>query len=1180
MEIESPEASLVLRIKAAAGSPQADGIASLQIEVLVNFETICCAQPATLDLDQLNVCLGKPDNAYGRFLGTSVYAALSVQDALRELGDPGKIRVQLMLEGGGFLETIRWERMEIPGWNGGPVAVNPDTPFSRFAAVNRRQEDAPEDQVFRLLVAVASPAADGIYQIDPEEECASVVEACTGLLDRNQLQITLLPGAKLSDSLRKRLLREGVRIVEGAATAERIARELLAAGNPLGGPHGLHLIAHGTYQAESGRFFLLLENEEGGLGARTATDLIENWRPERLRLMVLESCQSGMQDFKPHVSGFMQLLVEAGVPAVLAMQDKVLVADARTFNQGFYSCLLESGRADEAANNGRQLLRDRPGDAWSIPALTTRLRRGAAWVESPLRKAGRLLYAQLEQAQNDRIFPDFPVDVLAIPTARSEGRPVPSGAIDEAPGVQEDVNRWLTSRLKGTAEANQLICLLGDSGSSKTTILESTFLRETPRHWKEEQPSLPVMLRLQDCVFSNLNATTTVAAAISKYFSLQTGLKIETDYIAGRFHERSFLFLISADHDFTQGSLQDGLNILDEFRQAATINHLYVLTLDRNSVNIEDLPNGSECLMLQPMSAERVGEYLRKIPDNDKTGGAGPRLFESLQKNGLFDLAEVPWLLSEMLNQEYRGVGEKSRSDILKRITDERVCHVSGPVGMRARVEEAIYRIAWEVHNRRSGWDSQHRRPPSLPGRDLFGILFELRGNRDFSLSDFRDHLISKCKLLAAVEEDGVRFAYPGFQAYCCAQYIRSQPDPVQVQLLEEITATLGRRSRVEKWSDTLIMLTGLQHDADKVLRLLRMILSGSPLNEGDQVFVAARCLQEAKQTLSEKDLAAIADRPIVRSIISSLIYRSHPLSDGSVLSRKRALRALGPLKDESAVPHLVSLVLKKVRLGKDNDKQFDWSGIRIAAIKALLYTPEVALERITADPELAGNRELHRVVQFWLDLNASELMTEFSSGDPAVASVAAFALGLMKPAGALAKLAGRFKETETDGDLLWAIADSMLELGDPGLAEVAAKSMSTKCLWPYTAYLIGKLGAAYMTPDFHDFLRAHLKDDSPGTEGLRGRCLQSLAEVREDVRDVCYEWLKQKDDTLRYYALQGLRQVGDTQSLTILERLQWNQGNTALFERLRLEVYDDLYWRLAGGLSREVMAPMSNQPG
>jgi hypothetical protein len=58
------------------------------------------------------------------------------------------------------------------------------------------------------------------------------------------------------------------------------------------------------------------------------------------------------------------------------------------------------------------------------------------------------------------------------------------------------------------------------------------------------------------------------------------------------------------------------------------------------------------------------------------------------------------------------------------------------------------------------------------------------------------------------------------------------------------------------------------------------------------------------------------------------------------------------------------------------------------------------------------------------------------------------------------------------------------------------------------------------------------------------------------------------------------LRQVGDTQSLTILERLQWNQGNTALFERLRLEVYDDLYWRLAGGLSREVMAPMSNQPG
>jgi hypothetical protein len=261
------KSSLILRIREAPATAPAGGVLPVEIEVLLNLETIFCAQPTTFDLNQLNASFGKGDNAYGRLLGAAVCGAASVQDALGELGDPGGgVRVQLMLEGHSpVLESIKWERMEIASWKRGPLAVNQETPFSRFAAVSRRVEEAPEDQVFRLMVAVASPRADGVCPVDTDAECVSIVDACAGLLDRNQVEITLLGGLQLSEGGRKRLTREGMTMVSGATTADRIAGLLSKVQ-----PHGLHIVAHGTYNALQRQFYLLLENEAGGLGAKTA----------------------------------------------------------------------------------------------------------------------------------------------------------------------------------------------------------------------------------------------------------------------------------------------------------------------------------------------------------------------------------------------------------------------------------------------------------------------------------------------------------------------------------------------------------------------------------------------------------------------------------------------------------------------------------------------------------------------------------------------------------------------------------------------------------------------------------------------------------------------------------------------------------------------------------------------
>jgi len=55
--------------------------------------------------------------------------------------------------------------------------------------------------------------------------------------------------------------------------------------------------------------------------------------------------------------------------------------------------------------------------------------------------------------------------------------------------------------------------------------------------------------------------------------------------------------------------------------------------------------------------------------------------------------------------------------------------------------------------------------------------------------------------------------------------------------------------------------------------------------------------------------------------------------------------------------------------------------------------------------------------------------------------------------------------------------------------------------------------------------------------------------------------------------------------SLEALAELAWQTdaalaGDSFVFlQQLRLEVYEEIYWRLAGGISREVMLPIEAEP-
>ncbi|MCB0086965.1 MAG: CHAT domain-containing protein, partial [Caldilineaceae bacterium] len=106
---------------------------------------------------------------------------------------------------------------------------------------------------------------------------------------------------------------------------------------------------------------------------------------DKLRLVFLASCQTAARSPADAFRGLAPRLVQAGVPAVLAMQDLVPVDTARAFATTFYRQLLQHGQVDLATNEARSHLLTVNLSGASIPALFMRLRDGAL-----LGKRGRI----------------------------------------------------------------------------------------------------------------------------------------------------------------------------------------------------------------------------------------------------------------------------------------------------------------------------------------------------------------------------------------------------------------------------------------------------------------------------------------------------------------------------------------------------------------------------------------------------------------------------------------------------------------------------------------------------------------------------------------------------------------------------------------------------------------------
>ena len=136
-----------------------------------------------------------------------------------------------------------------------------------------------------------------------------------------------------------------------------------------------------------GQAALYLEKDDGSWQAVTDDEIVPKLAaidplPD---LVFLAACESARQDPRaghPFV-GLGPKLVKAGIPAVVAMQDRVRSDVAEQLTGDFYRCLLEHGLVDLALNQARNLLFQHDGVDWAIPVLFMRLEKGQLFALKP-----------------------------------------------------------------------------------------------------------------------------------------------------------------------------------------------------------------------------------------------------------------------------------------------------------------------------------------------------------------------------------------------------------------------------------------------------------------------------------------------------------------------------------------------------------------------------------------------------------------------------------------------------------------------------------------------------------------------------------------------------------------------------------------------------------------------------
>jgi peptidoglycan hydrolase-like protein with peptidoglycan-binding domain len=172
-------------------------------------------------------------------------------------------------------------------------------------------------------------------------------------------------------------------VVAGMAAAERVELDWLDPATPRalrhalrdGNYHVLHYVGHSAF-THQGEGMIYLERETDGQSVGVDSTLFANLLSDqdRLRLVVLNSCEGARTTLTDPFAGVATTLIQLGVPSVVAMQFEISDAAALVFAEELYTNLI--GRQDPidaaVAEARKAVYTEIDAIEWATPVLFVR----------------------------------------------------------------------------------------------------------------------------------------------------------------------------------------------------------------------------------------------------------------------------------------------------------------------------------------------------------------------------------------------------------------------------------------------------------------------------------------------------------------------------------------------------------------------------------------------------------------------------------------------------------------------------------------------------------------------------------------------------------------------------------------------------------------------------------------